>query len=80
MYAEWIMPAQAIKDKVILYFHGGGYVSGTCPAHRSIVAKFVKGSQVGALLYYEEELKMSLLVLENIAKEYRNQYSLRTEY
>lgn len=49
--AEWILPSQARKDKVILYFHGGGYVSGTCQAHRSIVAKFVKGSEVGALLF-----------------------------
>ncbi|MDA8212998.1 MAG: alpha/beta hydrolase [Clostridia bacterium] len=49
--AEWILPSQATKDKIILYFHGGGYVSGTCRAHRSIVAKFVKGSEVGALLF-----------------------------
>lgn len=49
--AEWILPSQAGKDRVILYFHGGGYVSGTCKAHRPIVAKFVKGSEVGALLF-----------------------------
>lgn len=49
--AEWILTSQARKDKVILYFHGGGYVSGSCRAHRSIVAKFVKGSEVGALLF-----------------------------
>ena len=49
--AEWISPSGVGKDKVILYFHGGGYVSGTCRAHRSIVAKFVKKSQVGALLF-----------------------------
>jgi len=51
LYAEWISPAQSIKDKVILYFHGGGYVSGTCYSHRSITAKFVKGSGIGALLF-----------------------------
>lgn len=51
IYAEWILPVQTIKDKVILYFHGGGYVSGTCNSHRSIAAKFVKGSQIGALLF-----------------------------
>jgi monoterpene epsilon-lactone hydrolase len=51
LYAEWILPAQATKDKIILYFHGGGYVSGTCNSHRSITAKFVKGSQIGALLF-----------------------------
>jgi acetyl esterase/lipase len=51
LYAEWILPAQSTKDKVILYFHGGGYVSGTCNSHRSITAKFVKGSGIGALLF-----------------------------
>lgn len=51
MQAEWILPAQAKGDRVILYFHGGGYVSGTCRSHRMHVAKFVFGSQVGALLF-----------------------------
>lgn len=51
IYAEWILPAQSIKNKVILYFHGGGYVSGMCFSHRSIAAKFVKGSGIGALLF-----------------------------
>ncbi len=49
--AEWILPTPARKDQVMLYFHGGGYVSGTCRAHRSIAAKFVKGSGIGALLF-----------------------------
>jgi len=51
LLAEWILPSQAKKDKVILYFHGGGYVMGSIQAHRSIVSKFVKGSEVGALLF-----------------------------
>ncbi|MGE5403962.1 MAG: alpha/beta hydrolase [Candidatus Saccharibacteria bacterium] len=51
MYAEWITPVNAPKDKVMLYFHGGGYISGTCAAHRAIVAKFVKNSDVPALLF-----------------------------
>lgn len=49
--AEWILPSQAAKDKAILYTHGGGYVSGSCSDHRSIVARIVKGSEVGALLF-----------------------------
>ncbi len=51
IYAEWLLPAGTTKDKIILYFHGGGYVCGSCHAHRAITAKFVKGSQVGALLF-----------------------------
>ncbi len=51
LYAEWIIPAGGTKQNVILYFHGGGYISGTCSAHRSIVSKFVKGSSLPALLF-----------------------------
>jgi epsilon-lactone hydrolase len=49
--AEWILPSRAGREKVMLYFHGGGYVTGTCHSHRAIVAKFVKNSGVGALLF-----------------------------
>ena len=49
--AEWILPYQGTKDQVILYTIGGGYVSGSCNDHRSIVAKIVKGSGVGMLLF-----------------------------
>ena len=49
--AEWMLPAKATKDKVILYFHGGGLVVGSIKAHRGIVAKVVKGSGIPALLF-----------------------------
>ena len=49
--AEWILPSYGAKDKVILYFRGGGYVIGSSRSHRPIVAKFVKASGVGALLF-----------------------------
>lgn len=49
--AEWLLPSQASKDKVILYFHGGGYVIGSSRSHRPIVAKFVKGSGISALVF-----------------------------
>lgn len=49
--AEWIIPYGAGKDKVILYTHGGGYVSGSCQDHRAIVARVVEVSNVRALLF-----------------------------
>jgi monoterpene epsilon-lactone hydrolase len=49
--AEWILPVGAMTDKVILYTHGGGYVSGSCTDHRAMVAKLVKGSGIAALLF-----------------------------
>jgi epsilon-lactone hydrolase len=49
--SEWIQPPLPDEDRVILYFHGGGYVLGGVENHRGIVAKFVKGSGVRALLF-----------------------------
>lgn len=49
--AEWIRAVGATTERAILYFHGGGYVMGSCAAHRAIVAKFVSGSGVPALLF-----------------------------
>lgn len=48
--AEW-MRSNEKKDQAILYFHGGGLVLGSIRAHRGIVAKFVKASQVPALVF-----------------------------
>lgn len=51
LHAEWISHPSIKKDKVMLYFHGGGYVLGSSKAHIPIVAKFVKGSGISALLF-----------------------------
>jgi len=51
LHVEWLSPQGSQDNSVVLYFHGGGYVSGTCAAHRPIVAKFVRGSGVRALLF-----------------------------
>ena len=45
--AEWITPGAlrvsggAPVERVMLYTHGGGYVTGSCQDHRMHVAKFV---------------------------------------
>jgi acetyl esterase/lipase len=49
--AEWILPSEATQDKVIFWVHGGGYVSGSCSDHQIHVSKFVKGANIGALLF-----------------------------
>lgn len=49
--AEWMLPPGAGKTPVLLYFHGGGLVVGSVRSHRGIVAKFVKGSGIAALVF-----------------------------
>ena len=51
MYAEWLIRKDASKDKVILYIHGGGFMSGSCLTHRGHVSKFVMGTGITALLF-----------------------------
>ncbi len=51
IYAEWICPVGVNKQKVMLFTHGGGYISGNCKDHRMHVAKLVQQCGVPALLY-----------------------------
>jgi epsilon-lactone hydrolase len=51
MQAEWIFPKDAPGDRVVLYIHGGGFISGSCLTHRAHVAKFARGSGLKYLLF-----------------------------
>lgn len=51
IYAEWIIPKNAPTEKIILYIHGGGFISGNCESHRLHVAKFASESGYKALLF-----------------------------
>ena len=37
--AEWIIPANPIPERVILYFHSGSYISGSLMTDRALVSK-----------------------------------------
>ncbi len=50
-FCEIIKQNDSPEDKIILYFHGGGYVSGTCEAHRIHVSKVVKECKVNAFVF-----------------------------
>jgi acetyl esterase/lipase len=41
---EWIAPANAVKDKAILYFHGGGFRLGSVSSHRELIARISEAS------------------------------------
>jgi len=49
--SEWIMPDGADPEKLILYVHGGGYVSGSCNDHRAFVAKLAQRFGINHLQY-----------------------------
>lgn len=49
--AEWIIPDGSDVKKVILYIHGGGYVSGSCNDHRGFVSTLAKYTGFMNLVY-----------------------------
>jgi acetyl esterase/lipase len=49
--AEWLIPDGANPEKLILYVHGGGYVSGSCSDHRGFVSKFARFTGVTNLVF-----------------------------
>ncbi|AKL95142.1 esterase/lipase [Clostridium aceticum] len=50
-YSEWVELKGTPRDKVLLYFHGGGFVMGNAKSHRNIVGNIVKHLGVNALVF-----------------------------
>lgn len=48
--AEWLQPAGAAPDRVMLYLHGGGYAIGSCATHRGMAARLAESCGVRALV------------------------------
>lgn len=45
---EWVKVAGASNSRLILYFHGGGYVSGSPETHRPLIARLCQAAQSNA--------------------------------
>jgi epsilon-lactone hydrolase len=48
--AEWVIPPGADTERVLLYFHGGGYVMGSINTHRAMVARMARAAGARALM------------------------------
>lgn len=48
--AEWVYEAGVEDEKVILYLHGGGYVTGSADSHRHMCASLAQSASVKVLL------------------------------
>jgi acetyl esterase/lipase len=49
MPAEWLRPAGAPAERVLLYLHGGGYVIGSLNTHRALVGALAESCQLNTL-------------------------------
>lgn len=50
-YAEWVKVENAPENKIVLYFHGGGFVMGSAKSHRNIVGNFAKRLGINLLVF-----------------------------
>lgn len=47
--AEWVVPPRYDPGAAILYFHGGGYITGSLTTHRSVVSHIANSAKVRIL-------------------------------
>ena len=47
---EWIRRSGAPEGRVILYFHGGGFVAGSPQSHRALAGKLVEAAEASAFV------------------------------
>ena len=47
---EWVVPESATGRRVILYFHGGGFIAGSPETHRPLIARLAHASSARALV------------------------------
>ena len=50
IHAEWLSPSDAEHDKVILYLHGGGYVTGGIESHQMMCSLMAQTLKIKVLL------------------------------
>lgn len=48
--SEWVIPDGGDDKKVLLYFHGGGYATGSINTHRALVSQIVWHAGIKALI------------------------------
>jgi|SRR5579871_1257562 len=46
---EWIRPAGEAPQRLLLYLHGGGYISGSPASHRPLIARLCRAAGAAAL-------------------------------
>jgi monoterpene epsilon-lactone hydrolase len=49
IYCEWAIPKNISNQGVVLYFHGGAFVSGSIKTHRALVGRIARASKTKCL-------------------------------
>jgi acetyl esterase/lipase len=47
---EWVKLGAASSDRLVLYFHGGGYIAGSPQTHRPLIARLCQAAEANAFV------------------------------
>lgn len=47
---EWVKHGASVADRLLLYFHGGGYIAGSPQTHRPLIARLAQASEAHAFV------------------------------
>jgi acetyl esterase/lipase len=50
MKSEWVIPKDCNESRMLLYFHGGGYATGSINTHRALVSQIARNAGIKALI------------------------------
>ncbi len=45
---EWAHPPRAVPGRILLYFHGGGFVAGSPESHRTLAGRLAEAGEADA--------------------------------
>lgn len=48
--AQWLVPADSVPGRCLLYLHGGGYVMGSTASHRALAARIARAARARTLI------------------------------
>jgi acetyl esterase/lipase len=51
MEAEWLIPPDHKRNRIILYIHGGGYIAGSIHSHRDLASRIAKAARARVLIF-----------------------------
>lgn len=76
--AKWVDHPHSAKDKVLLYFHGGGYAAGSNETHKPLLTQIAKHAKMKGLIFeyrrspehkFPAPIEDSIIMYEHILEE-----------
>ena len=79
--AQWLVPEGCGDERILLYFHGGAYITGSCLTHRALAAQLAQKAGVKGLIFdyrlapenpYPAALDDALAIYQSLLEQFPN--------